>query len=72
MFYNVDTLTVLLEGVGFKTTPLEYFDAQEQFHAIAWDEKDGMIRRSLRFDMQQDFQRDGLYYTSLIIDARKQ
>jgi hypothetical protein len=31
-----------------------------------------MIRRSLRFDMQQDFQRDGLYYTSLIIDARKQ
>ena len=72
MFYNIKTLTALLEGVGFKTTPLEYFDAQEQFHAIAWDENEGMIRRSVRFDTQQDFQRDGLFYTSLIIDARKQ
>lgn len=72
VFYNVNTLTALLEGVGFKTTPLEYFDAEEQFRAITWDEKDGMIRRSARFDKQQDFQRDGLFYTSLIIDARKQ
>lgn len=72
VFYNVNTLTALLEGVGFRTTPLEYFDAQEQFHAITWDEKDGMIRRSVRFDTQQEFQRDGLFYTSLIIDARKQ
>ena len=72
VFYNVNTLTALLEGVGFKTTPLEYFDAAEQFRAITWDEKDGMIRRSARFDTQQDFKRDGLFYTSLIIDARKQ
>ena len=72
MLYNVDTLTALLEGAGFTTTPLEYFDAQEQFHAIVWDPKDGMIQRSVRFDTQQDFQRDGLFYTSLIIDARKQ
>lgn len=72
VFYNLDTLSALLEDVGFKTTPLEYFDAQEQFHAIGWDEKEGMIRRSVRFDTQQDFQRDGLFYTSLIIDARKQ
>ena len=72
VFYNINTLSALLEGVGFQTTALEYFDAQEQFHAIPWDEKDGMIRRSVRFDTQQDFQRDGLFYTSLIIDARKQ
>lgn len=72
VFYNVNTLTALLEGAGFRTTPLEYFDAQEQFHATTWDEEDGMIRRSVRFDTQQDFQRDGLFYTSLIIDARKQ
>lgn len=72
VFYNVNTLTALLEGVGFRTTPLEYFDAAEQFHAITWDEKDGMILRSMRFDTQRDFQRDGLFYTSLIIDARKQ
>lgn len=70
--YNIDTLTALLQSAGFETTPLEYFDAQEQFHACAWDHNDGMIQRSLRFDTQQDFRRDNHFYTSLIIDARKQ
>ena len=72
VLYNIDTLTALLQSVGFRTTPLEYFDAREQFHAVPWDENDGMIRRSVRFDTQQAFQRDGLFYTSLIVDARKQ
>jgi len=72
MLYNVDSLAGLLEGVGFKITPLEYFDVREQFHAFPWDEKEGMIHRSVRFDTQKQFQRDGLLYTSLIIDARKQ
>jgi len=71
MLYDIDSLTAMLQGAGFETTPLEYFDAQEQFHAIAWDQNDGMISRSVRFDAQQAFQRDGFYYTSLIIDARK-
>ncbi|HKS09210.1 MAG TPA: methyltransferase domain-containing protein [Pyrinomonadaceae bacterium] len=71
MLYNIDSLTALLQSVGFGTTPLEYFDAQEQFHAVTWNEKDGMIMRSIRFDTQQAFQRDGLFYTSLIVDARK-
>lgn len=71
MLYDIDSLTAMLQDVGFETTPLEYFDAEEQFHAIAWDQNDGMIRRSVRFDAQQAFQRDGLFYTSLIIDARK-
>lgn len=72
MLYNIDSLTALLQSVGFSTTPLEYFDAQERFHATTWDQNDGMIRRSVRFDTQQAFQRDGLFYTSLIVDARKQ
>lgn len=71
MLYNIDTLTALLKSVGFITTPLEYFDGQERFHAVAWDQNDGMIVRSVRFDTQQQFQRDGLFYTSLIVDARK-
>ena len=71
MLFNIDTLTAVLESVGFTTTALEYFDAQEQFHAIAWDPNDGMIMRSVRFDTQAAFQRDGLFFTSLIIDARK-
>lgn len=72
MYYNTDNLTALLKSVGFTTTPLEYFDAQEQFHATVWDENEGLIMRSVRFDTQQEFQRDGLFYTSLIVDARKQ
>lgn len=72
VLYNIDTLTALLKSVGFSTTPLEYFDKKEQFHAVPWNQNEGMIHRSVRFDSQQAFQRDGLFYTSLIVDARKQ
>lgn len=72
VLYNIDTLTALLHRTGFATTPLEYFDPQERFHALTWDQNEGMIHRSVRFDAQQQFQRDGLFYTSLIVDARKQ
>jgi len=71
VLYNVDTLSALLQSVGFSTTPLEYFDADEQFHAVPWDENEGLIQRSARFDTQKDFQRGDLFYTSVIIDARK-
>lgn len=71
VLYNMNTLVPLLEGVGFAVEPLEYFDEQENFHARPWDENEGMITRSHRFDKQQDFQRGELFYTSLIVDARK-
>ncbi len=71
VFYNVDTLTPLMERVGFRVLPLEYFDQSEQFHAQPWDEREGLIMRSARFDTQKDFERGDLYYTSLIVDARK-
>lgn len=71
VFYNVDTLTAALQSAGFKTTALEYFDTNENFHAIPWDEKDGYIQRSARFDKQQNFRRGDLFYTSVIVDARK-
>jgi len=71
VFYTVDTLTAALQRAGFETTALEYFDANENFHAIQWDEKDGFIQRSARFDKQQEFRRGDLFYTSVIVDARK-
>jgi predicted SAM-dependent methyltransferase len=71
VFFNVDTLPPLLQRVGFSVLPLEYFDQNEQFHAQPWDESEGLIMRSVRFDTQRDFQRGDLYYTSLIVDARK-
>lgn len=69
--YNIDTLTALLASAGFVVTPLEYFDAGENFHAQPWDENKGMIMRSIRFDSQAAFQREQMFYTSLIVDARK-
>jgi predicted SAM-dependent methyltransferase len=71
VFFNVDTLPPLLVSLGFRVTPLEYFDESEQFHAGSWDESEGLVTRSARFDHQKDFQRGDLYYTSLIVDARK-
>lgn len=71
VLYNVDTLTSALQRVGFVTKPLEYFDIHEEFHSIPWDESEGLIQRSVRFDSQQEFQRGSLFYTSVIIDARK-
>jgi predicted SAM-dependent methyltransferase len=71
VLYNIESLTSLLEGVGFVVTPLEYFDSAEKFHACDWDESQGFIMRSVRFDTQKDFRRGELYYTSLIVDARK-
>lgn len=71
VLYNIESLTRLLEWAGLVVTPLEYFDAAEQFHARDWNESDGFIMRSVRFDTQKDFQRGELYYTSLIVDARK-
>lgn len=69
--FTIETLPPLLERAGFKVTPLEYFDADERFHAHAWDEAEGLIKRSVRFDRQEAFRRGELYYTSLIVDARK-
>ena len=51
--------------------PLEYFDADEEFHSVRWDSTDGHVKRSVRFDDQVAFKRSDLYYTSLIVDAVK-
>ena len=71
LLFTVDDLVARLERAGFEATPLEYFDVSEQFHSHPWDEADGLIRRSLRYDTQEPFKRGALYYTSLIVDARK-
>jgi YD repeat-containing protein len=59
----------MLQDSGFQVNPLEYFDAEGQFHATAWDSADGHVRRSLRYDRQEAFRLGDLYYTSLIVDA---
>lgn len=71
MLFTVEDLMKRLVQTGFDVTPLEYFDAKEEFHCYPWDETDGLIRRSARYDTQERFKRGRLYYTSLIVDARK-
>ena len=69
--FTVDTLVSLLESVGFRAVPLEYFDAEERFHSSAWDPADGYIDRSFRSDKRVRFKRGDMFYTSLIVDAHK-
>jgi len=71
LLFTVDDLVARLNRVGFEATPLEYFDVSDQFHSHPWAEADGLIRRSIRHDRQERFKRGTLYYTSLIVDARK-
>lgn len=71
LLFTVDDLMQRLFRVGFHVTPLEYFDAKEEFHCYPWKEEDGLIRRSARYDAQERFKRGAFYYTSLIVDARK-
>ncbi len=69
VLYTCDTLKELLDTAGFRTCVLECFDAKGSFFSADWDPRDGMIRRSARFDSRNS---DGvLRYTSIIIDAFK-
>lgn len=71
ILFTVDDLVQRLIQVGFQVTPLEYFDAKGLFHCYPWNEVDGLVRRSARYDTQERFKIGTLYYTSLIVDARK-
>ena len=71
ILFTIDTLTAMLKAAGFKVNSLEYFDSSEKFHAADWDNEDGHVRRSVRYDRQTAFQRGELYYTSLILDGIK-
>lgn len=69
VLYNYKKLSKLLSRAGFKVDPLEYWDEKHEFHYYKWDTKDGLIRRSSRFDTRNSVNK--LSYTSLIIDGIK-
>lgn len=69
VLYNYRTLSALLENEGFKTSLLEWFDEQGNFHHTEWDATDGFVMRSTRFDQRN--KTNPTAYTSLIIDASK-
>lgn len=67
VLYNHVTFSKLFEQVGFRVTPLEYFDEQGLFQRADWSEEAGRINRSSRFDPRNSG--GVLNYTSIIIDA---
>ena len=71
VFFNIADLTKILESVGFRVEPLEYFDDKGKFNSKKWEIGDGDVRRSLKDDKQKKFKRGKLFYTSLIVDAIK-
>lgn len=65
--FDYHTIATVFQTAGLNL--LEYCDESGAFHANPWDEKQGLIYRSLRFDHRN---RNGdLGYTSLLIDAIK-
>ena len=67
--YDYVTLKTVFEKAGFEVELLEYCDENGTFHYTDWDERDGRIGRSLRFDTRN---KDGkLGMVSIILDAKK-
>ena len=67
--YDYRTLTQIFQQVGFEVELLEWCDENGYFHYKYWNEADGRIGRSLRFDTRN---KDGkLGMVSIILDAKK-
>jgi len=69
MVYDYQTLCSVFEKAGFIVDLLEYCDENGAFHYKYWNENDGKIGRSLRFDTRN--QNGKLGMVSIIIDAKK-
>lgn len=67
--YDYKTLRSVFERAGFTVELLEYCDENGDFFYKYWNEKDGKIGRSLRFDTRNSF--EGLGMVSIILDAKK-
>ncbi len=67
--YDYQTLKEVFELAGFVVELLEYCDNEGNFHYNYWNEADGRIGRSFRFDTRNNTQTLGM--VSIIIDAKK-
>ena len=67
--HNYKSIASMFEQAGFIVKLLEFCDEDGQFHYDYWDEKEGFIYRSKRFDHRN--QNDNLGFVSLIVDAVK-
>lgn len=67
--YDYKKFCMVFEQVGFEVELLEYCDENGDFHYKYWNEADGKIGRSLRFDTRNSHEKLGM--VSIIIDAKK-
>lgn len=67
--YDYQTLQRVFSEAGFEVTLLEYCDENGDFHYTYWNEADGKIGRSFRFDTRNSVNKIGM--VSIIIDAKK-
>jgi predicted SAM-dependent methyltransferase len=67
--YDYKALAYVFQEAGFETELLEYCDEQGTFHYRYWNEADGKIGRSFRFDTRN--RADKLTMVSIILDAKK-
>lgn len=67
--YDYKLFREVFEKAGFVVDLLEYCDENGDFHYKYWNEYDGMIGRSLRFDTRNSLENLGM--VSIIIDAKK-
>mgnify|MGYP003461924463 FL=1 len=67
--YDYKTFIEVFEEAGFKVELLEYCDELGAFHYNYWNEEDGKIGRSFRFDTRNSMDKLGM--VSIIIDAKK-
>ncbi len=67
--YDYRTLVSVFEDAGFEVTLLEFCDERGDFHYTYWNEADGRIGRSYRFDTRNSG--DELGMVSIIVDANK-
>lgn len=71
ILYDYKTFKWVFERAGFVVEMLEYCDDDGNFHYRDWNESDGRIGRSLRFDTRNALEEGKLGMVSIILDARK-
>lgn len=69
ILYDYLTFVEVFEKAGFQVELLEYCDECGNFHYKYWNEIDGKIGRSFRFDTRNSIENLGM--VSIIIDAKK-
>lgn len=67
--YDYQTFKKVFKKVGFEVELLEYCNENGVFHYKYWNEADGRIGRSFRFDTRNSLEQLGM--VSTIIDAKK-